>query len=142
MSIMSNQGEQQIPTRSSSFGTILRSLFAIGAAVVAIALVAGTWSSARAATGEIPMRIFLVSWAMTAIVVVFGFIFAGRVRRPVLPTAVQHAAVGFVVGLAIGTTDWTALRLAGWWQMWWTVPLVLAYAGLLITLRRFSRTRP
>ena len=105
MSIMSNWGGQQIPTRSSSFRSVVRPLVVIVAAAVAIALVAGTWSDAGAATDEIPMRIFLVGWAITTVVILSGFVFAGLVRRPVLPTAVQHAAVGFVVGLAVGTTD-------------------------------------
>ena len=113
-------------------------------AVVAVVLVAGAWDETGVATGQGPMRIFLVGWAVAAVVILSGFAFAGPgpMRRPVLLPAVQHVAAGFVVGLAVGTTDWTALRLAGWWQLWWTVPLVLAYAGFLVTLYRSSRNRP
>lgn len=139
MSTMSNQGEQQITSRSSSLRALLLPLVAIVAAVVAIALVAGTWDRTGAATGDVPMRIFLVGWAVAAVVILSGFAFAGPRHRPALLPAVQHVAVGFVVGLAVGTTDWTALRLAGWWQLWWTVPLLLAYAGLFVTLRRTPR---
>ncbi len=139
MSIMSNEREQQVSTRSNSFKAVLRPLVALAAIIVVVALVVGTWNDTVAATGEVPMRIFLVGWAVAAVVVLSGFAFAGPRHRPVLLPAVQHVAVGFVVGLAVGTTDWTALRLAGWWQMWWTVPLLLAYAGLLITLRRSPR---
>lgn len=135
---MSNQGEQQITSRSSSLRALLLPLVAIVAAVVAIALVAGTWDR-TGATGDVPMRIFLVGWAVAAVVILSGFAFAGPRHRPALLPAVQHVAVGFVVGLAVGTTDWTALRLAGWWQLWWTVPLLLAYAGLFVTLRRTPR---
>ena len=146
MPTMPNQGEERIPSRSSSLRAILRPLVALAAAVVAIVLVAGTWDdtgvATGVATGQGPMRIFLVGWAVAAVIILSGFAFTGPMRRPVLLPAVQHVAAGFVVGLAVGTTDWTALRLTGWWQLWWTVPLVLAYAGLLVTLRRPSRNRP
>jgi hypothetical protein len=142
MFIMSNEREQQIPTRSNPFKAVLRPLIALAAIAVVIALVAGTWNDTGAATGEVPMRIFLVGWAAAAIVISAGAAFAGLVPRPVLPLAVHHVAVGLVIGLAIGTTDWTTLRLAGWWQLWWTVPLLLVYASLLISLRRSARTQP
>jgi len=138
---MSDQGEERIPSRSSSLRTILRPLLAIAAAVAAIALVAGTWNETGTATGLVSMRVFLVGWAVASFVILSDFAFAGLMRRPVLLPAVQHLAAGFVVGLAVGTTDWTALRLSGWWQLWWTVPLLLAYAGLLVALRRSSRNR-
>jgi hypothetical protein len=140
--IMSNEREQLVSTRSNSFKAVLRPLVALTAIVVVIALVVRTWNDTGAATGEIPMRIFLVGWAAAAVVISAGFVSVGLVSRPVLPLAVQHVAVGLVIGLAVGTTDWTTLHLAGWWQLWWTVPLLLVYAGLLITLRRSSRTRP
>lgn len=143
---MSDQ-EQQVSTRSGSFGTILRFLFVVAAFAVAAVLVAGAWDDAGAATGKLPMRIFLVGWAMSAGVISTGFAFAGLlprhgrpVSRSILPLAVLHVAVGLVVGLAVGTTDWTTLRLVGWWQLWWTIPLLLFYAGFLIALRRSSRT--
>jgi hypothetical protein len=139
---MPNQGEERILSRSSSLRAILRPLVALAAAVVAIVLVAGTWDDTGVATGQGPMRIFLVGWAVAAVIILSDFAFTGPMRRPVLLPAVQHVAAGFVVGLAVGTTDWTALRLTGWWQLWWTVPLLLAYAGLLVTLRRSSRNRP
>lgn len=150
MFTMSNQREQQAPNRSGSFRAILRPLVVLAAITVAITLVVGAWDGGTAAaTGEVPMRIFLVGWAVAAVVISIGFLFAGFVSRSgqpvahsVLPLAVQHVVMGFVIGLAIGTTDWTVLRFAGWWQLWWTVPLLLSYAGLLITLRRSSRTRP
>ena len=126
---MPNQGEERIPSRSSSLRAILRPLVALAAAVVAIVLVAGTWDDTGVATGQGPMRIFLVGWAVAAVIILSGFAFTGPMRRPVLLPAVQHVAAGFVVGLAVGTMDWTALRLTGWWQLWWTVPLLLAYAG-------------
>ncbi len=141
MPTMSDQGEEWMPSRSGSQRAILRPLLAIAAAVAAIALVAGTWDQTGAATGLVPMRVFLVGWAVAAFVILFGFAFAGLMHHPVLLPAVQHLAAGFAVGLALGTTDWTALRLSGWWQLWWTVPLLLAYAGLLVTLRRSSRNR-
>lgn len=114
---------------------------------VATILVISAWNDTGAATGEIPMRIFLVGWAVAAVVIAAGSPLAGltsRRGRPVpgsvLPLDAQHVAVGLVIGLAVGTTDWTALRLAGWWQLWWTVPLLLAYTVLLGTLRRSPRT--
>lgn len=109
---------------------------------MATVLVAGIWDGTGMATGQVPMRVFLIGWAVAAFVILSGFAFTGPIRRPVLVPAVQHVAAGFVVGLAVGTTDWTALRLAGWWQLWWTVPLLLAYTGLLVALRRSSTTRP
>lgn len=134
---MSDQ-EQQVSTRSGSLGNVLRPLAALAASVVAVALVVTVWNDGGAATGEVPMRIFLVGWAVAAIGVSVGF----ASGRSILPLAVLHALVGLVIGLAVGTTDWTALHLAGWWQMWWTVPLILVYASLIITLRRSPRTRP
>lgn len=139
---ISNHEERRVSARSSSFRDILLSLATLAAIIVAIALVVETWDDTGAATGEVPMRIFLVGWAVAAVVISAGLAFTGLVRRPVLPLAVQHVAVGLVIGLAVGTTDWTALRLAKWWQLWWTVPLLLAYASLLITLQRSPRTRP
>jgi hypothetical protein len=143
---MSDQ-EQRVSTRTGSFRAVLRYLIAIAAIVVAVAMVTGTWDDTGAATGELPMRIFLVGWAISVVVISAGFAFAGLVPRhgrPVprsmLPLAVQHVAVGLVIGLAIGTTDWTSLRLAGWWQLWWTVPLLLVYARVLIALRGPHRT--
>jgi len=126
---------------------VLRSLGVLAAIAVAIVLVVVAWDDTGSATGEVPMRIFLIGWAVAAVVILAGFLFADLsprrgepVFRSVLPPAVPHVVMGFVIGLATGTTDWTALRLAGWWQLWWTVPLLLSYAGLLIILRRSSRT--
>lgn len=147
MSNMSNQGERQAPPRASSFGSIPRPLVVLAAIAIAITLVVLAWDDAGAATGMIQMRIFLVGWAVAAVVVLAGLLFAGPVSRPgdrvlrsVPSLAVQHVAVGVVIGLAVGTTDWATLRLAGWWQLWWTVPLLLAYASLLVPSRRSSRT--
>lgn len=148
--MMSDRREQQLSARSEPFGAILRLSVALVAIIVTIALVVLAWAGTGAATSAIQMRIFLVGWAVAAVVIVLaGLLFAGPVSRPgrrvlrLMPSlAVQHVAVGVVIGLAVGTTDWTDLRLAGWWQLWWTVPLLLAYASHLITLRRSPRTRP
>lgn len=146
---MPNQREQQAPTRSGSFRATLRPLVVLAAIAVAITLVVWAWDGTGAATGEVPMRIFFVGWAVAAVAISAGFLFADLaarhgqpVSRSVPPLTVQHLVMGFVIGLAVGTTDWTSLRLAGWWQLWWTVPLLLSYAGFLITLRRSSRTWP
>ncbi len=95
------------------------------------------------------MRIFLIGWAAATVVVLAGLLFAGpasrpgrRVLRPSPSPAVRHMAVGGVIGLAVGTTDWTDLSLARRWQLWWAVPMLLAYAGHLIPPRGLSRTRP
>lgn len=146
---MSNQRERQFSARTSSFGTILRLLGNLALIAVAIGLVVSTWDDARAATGEVPMRIFLVGYVVVAIIVFAGFPFTLLVSRrgqtaahSVLPVAVYHVAIGVVIGLAVGTTDWTSLQLAGWWQFWWTVPLLLLYASLLTTWRRTLGSRP
>jgi hypothetical protein len=86
---MPNQGEERIPSRSSSLRAILRPLVALAAAVVAIVLVAGTWDDTGVATGQGPMRIFLVGWAVAAVIILSGFAFTGPMRRPVLLPAVQ-----------------------------------------------------
>lgn len=138
---MPNQGEQQVPIRPRSSRFILRLLVILAATVVAMVLVVLAWDGTGAATGEIQMRVFLVGWTVAAVVVLAGLLFAGLTPRPVLPLAVQHVVMGVVIGLAAGTTDWATPRLAGWWQLWWTVPLFLAYAGLLTTLRRAPRAR-
>ena len=146
---MSDQGEQQAPVGARSFRATLPLLLTLAAIAAAITLVVLAWDDTEAATGVVPMRIFLIGWAVAAVVISVGSLFASLVSRReqpmsrlVLPLVVQHVAMGFVIGLAVGTTDWTSLRLAGWWQLWWTVPLLLSYAGLLITLRRSSRTWP
>jgi len=144
--MMSDQREQRSPT--GVFGVVLRPLVVLTGMVVSIALVMLAWDGTGAATGLVQMRIFLVGWAIAAVVVLSGLLFAGsmsptrqRSLRPVSTLAVQHLAVGVVVGLAIGTTDWATLRLAGWWQLWWMVPLLLIYSSHLVTLRGLSRTR-
>jgi hypothetical protein len=114
--------------------------------VVTAALVVGTWNDTEAATNVVAMRVFLIGWALAAVVIVAESPLAtskshdgqGRRRGEFFPTA-QHVAMGLVLGLAIGTTDWTSLRLIGWWQLWWTVPLLLAYIGFIGTLWRSSR---
>lgn len=131
---MSDQ-EQQVSPGSGSFGAVLHPVIALAACAVAVALVAMFWNDAAAATGEVPMRIFLIGWAVAAIIVSAGFAFG----RSVLPLAVLHVTMGLVIGLAVGTTDWTRLQLAGWWQMWWTFPLILIYVSLLIGRRRSTR---
>jgi hypothetical protein len=128
--------EQQVSTRSGSFGTALRPVVAFAASLVSVILVATVWNDDGAATGQVSMRIFLVGWAVAAVIVSAGVVFG----RSVLPLAVLHVTMGLVIGLAIGTTEWTDLHLAGWWQIWWTVPLILVYASLLVSLRRFTRS--
>lgn len=147
--MMSDQREQQWLNGSGPSGVILRPLVFLAATIATIALVVLAWDSTGAATGAIQMRIFLIGWAAAALVVLAGLLFAGpasrpgqRVLRPAPSLVVQHVAVGAVIGLAVGTTDWTNLSFAGWWQLWWTVPLLLTYAGHLIPPRGLSRTRP
>ena len=145
---MWDQGEQQTPAGARSFRATLPVLVTLAVFAIVMTLVVLAWGDTGAATGAVPMRIFLVGWAVAAVVISANFLFAGLLSRrgqpmprSVLPPVMLHIVMGFVVGLAVGTTGWTSLRLAGWWQLWWTVPLLLSYAGLLITLRRSSRTR-
>ncbi len=130
--------EERISTRSRSFGMVVRPIIALATSVVAVTLVVTVWNNDGASTGEVPMRIFLIGWAVTAVVVSAGFAFG----RSALPLAVLHVAVGLVIGLAIGTTDWATLHLSGWWQMWWTVPLILTYISVLVSLHRSAGTGP
>ena len=149
MFTMSDQREQQASAGARPFKVTLLLLVTLAAIAAIITLVVLAWGDTGAATGTVPMRIFLVGWAVAAAVVSVDSLFAGLVSRrgqpiprPALPLVMQHVVMGFVIGLAVGTTDWTSLRLAGWWQLWWTVPLLLSYVGLLITIRRSSRTSP
>lgn len=130
----------------SSFGVILRLLASLAAIAVAITLVVSVWNDTGAATGDVPMRIFLVGFSAGAVIISAGFPLTSSVfrrdraaSRPILPLAVYHVVMGVVIGLAIGTTDWTDLRFAGWWQLWWTVPLSLLYTSRLVALRRSFR---
>ncbi|AHY45605.1 Hypothetical Protein RradSPS_0322 [Rubrobacter radiotolerans] len=96
------------------------------------------------ATGRVQMRLFLAGWGLTAVLLAAGFLFGGFGRqrsgsRPALPSGVYSWATGVVVGLAVGTTDWSAPSFVGWWQFWWTVPLLAAYLGLSGALRRDRR---
>jgi hypothetical protein len=113
---------------------VLRPLLALVAVAVTLILAILAWDSVGATTSEISWRIFLVGWVGAVAVIAAGSATAA------LPLAVQHIAVGLVAGLAIGTTDWTNLSLGEWWQLWWTVPLLLFYASLLVASRRSSRT--
>lgn len=125
-------------------------IWGILALTVATSLVALAWNSTGAATGLVQMRIFLVGWAVAAVMTVAaGLLPAGTISRrdgrgSGSLTAMElsyHLVVGCVVGLAIGTTDWSNLHIVGWWQMWWTVPLVLGYLGNLAALRRRRQAR-
>lgn len=128
---------------------MLRSLVDLAGIALAITLVVLAWNDTGAATSDLAMRIFLVGFAAAAIIIwiqlPFPFTFhlsrrGQSVHRSVLPLTVHHVTMGVVVGLAIGTTDWTDLRLTGWWQFWWTIPLLIAYSSLLFSRRRFSRS--
>jgi hypothetical protein len=117
--MIADQREQ--PSLTGSFGAVLRHLVVLAGIVVALALVVLAWDGTGAATGLIQMRIFLVGWAVATVVVLAGLLFAGsasrarwRALRTVSPLTAQHLAVGVVIGLAIGTTDWATLRLVGW----------------------------
>lgn len=145
MFAMTDREGQRVSARPGSFRAILKLLAVLAAIAVAMTMVFLAWGDTGAATSAVHMRIFFVGWALAALVISTGFLFRGLASRPgwsesrsALLLVVQHVAMGFVVGLAVGTTDWTALRPAGWWQLWWTVPLLLSYAGLLFTLRRGS----
>ncbi|WP_273843774.1 hypothetical protein [Rubrobacter calidifluminis] len=95
------------------------------------------------------MRIFLVGWAVAAVMTVAVRLLSGTISRrdgrgSGSLTAMElsyHLVVGCAVGLAIGTTDWSNLQIVGWWQLWWTVPLVLGYLGNLAALRRRRQGR-
>lgn len=140
---MMDHRDQQLSNRSSSLGAALRLLASLAVIVVAIALVVLAWDDTGAATGDLPMRIFLVGLAVGAVIISTGFSYTNRVLRRrqtslsmVLPMTVHHVVMGFVIGLAVGTTDWTDLRFAGWWQFGWTVPLLMVYVSLLVARRR------
>jgi hypothetical protein len=143
---MPDQREQRLSTGAGSLRAIPRPLVDLAGVAIAITLVVLAWDNTAAATGDVPMRIFLISWAIAAVIIWDGFPLTALVSRQeepvyrsVLPVAVHHVAIGVVIGLAVGTTDWTNLQFAGWWQLWWTVPLLMAYASRLATLRRSSR---
>lgn len=98
------------------------------------------------------MRIFLVGWGVAAVILSIESLFRDfmsrwrqdRAERRLLP-AVHYVVIGVVIGLAVGTTDWTDLQFAGDRQMWLqpvlTVPLLLGYSGYLRGLQRSSRSR-
>lgn len=136
---MSNQ--QQSRSESAILRNFLRILPAGAAVAVAIILVALAWDGVGAAADETSWRIFLVGWAGAVAMMAAGFAVTLLSPRSALPLAALHVVIGLVVGLAIGTTDWTALSLGGWWQLWWTVPLLLFHVGFFATIRRRSGMR-
>jgi hypothetical protein len=145
---MSNQGEQSY-NRAGLWGLIRSLLVSLAYIVVAMALVVSAWNDTGAATNEVSMRIFLVGFAVGAVVIVAGSVLVEKLSRhgqsalvSGLSLTLQHLAIGIVIGLAIGTTDWANLRLAGWWQLWWMVPLMLAYVSLVLARRRVSNGNP
>ena len=119
-------------------------IWGILALAITMGLVALAWNSTGTATGIVQMRIFLVGWAVAAVMTVAVRLLSGTISRRDSrgfgsQTAMElsyHLVVGCVVGLAIGTTEWSNLHIVGWWQLWWTVPLVLGYLGNLAALRR------
>jgi hypothetical protein len=143
---MSDQREQRLSTGAGSLRAIPWPIVDLAAIALAITLVVLAWDNTAAATTDVAMRLFLIGWAVAAVIVSVGIPFTGGVSgwgrsisRSELPPAVYHVLVGLVIGLAAGTTDRGALQLAGWWQLWWTVPLLMAYVSRVILLRRSWR---
>lgn len=145
---MSDQRNQLLPDRARALIVIARPLLEFAWIAIALTLVILGWNMTGAATGEVSLRIFLVGWAAASIVLSVEFLFNDltslRRRSRVelrLPWAVHYVAIGAVVGLAVGTTDWTDLRFEPdqiWLQLVLTVPLLLAYTIHLVRLQRSS----
>lgn len=100
-------------------------------AVVVLLLVIGTfsiwatWDDARASTGVLHHRIFLIGvglvWAVAAVTLAL-VPWWGQVRRWLI--AAHLLIMGLYIGLAIATTDWTGWPMRGWMQFWWAFPLL------------------
>jgi hypothetical protein len=144
---MSNHRGQQFSARMRSLWATLHPLFDLAWIALAITLVVLAWDNTAAATGEVPMRIFLVGWGVAAVILsvesLFGYLAFHReherAERRLLPLAMHYVVIGAVIGLAVGTTDWTDLQFAGDRQMWLqpllTVPLLLGYFAHLRSLQ-------
>jgi len=109
-------------------------LVAIGTVVI--------WTArddARAATSVLHYRIFLMGvalvWAIIALTVAL-VPWWGQARTWLIPA--HLVIMGLYVGLAIATTNWTAVTLRGWWQFWWAYPLMAGQIQQVLKLSRIE----
>lgn len=98
--------------------------------VVAVVVPALLWRETSAATTPLAMHLFLVIWSVAGIVTSAVGTLARRPRDAVT-LVLASMMVGVATGVAIGTTDWSDLALAGWWQLWLLVPLLLGWASVV-----------
>ena len=98
-----------------------------------------TWDEAAASTSVLHHRIFLIGaalvWAVVA--VTLALVPWWQETRAWL-IAVHLVIMGLYLGLAIATTNWTALQMRGWWQLWWAYPLMAGQIGQVLKLLRFG----
>ena len=74
--------EQPGNVNGSGFGSALRVLAALSVTAVAAALVFMAWGSTETATSEVHGKIFLVGWAVAAVVIAAGFLITDLASRP------------------------------------------------------------
>ena len=119
---------------------------------VALLLVVGavgislTWDDARAARASasvLHLRMFLMGvalvWAVGA--VTLALVPWWKQARTWL-IAAHLLIIGVYIGLAIATTNWTGLTMSGWWQFWWTFPLVGGQIQWILKLLRVPPHTP
>lgn len=77
-------------------------------------------------------RLFVISCLFSVFVHLMFWVLAPSWRsmgdRPIW---IMVVVTSLLLGLAVGTTDWEAWTISGWWQFWWTAPLVAASIGLI-----------
>lgn len=85
---MSDQRKRQFSNRARPLKGILRFAFGLVGIAIAILMVVLTWNDTAAATGDVPMRIFFVGWAVAAVILSVEFLFTDLLSRR-LPLAVH-----------------------------------------------------
>jgi hypothetical protein len=135
---MSGQSQQSLSfVERTPWARYLFVLLLLTIGTVGIAL---TWNDAGASTSILHHRIFLIGvafvWALGALTLAL-VPWWGQARRGLI--AAHLLIMGLYIGLAIATTNWTALTMRGWWQFWWAYPLM---AGQIQQVLKLLRTGP
>jgi|RhiMethySRZTD1v2_1073278.scaffolds.fasta_scaffold11157_7 hypothetical protein len=102
-----------------------------------------TWDDTSASTSVLHHRIFLMGaalvWAIIAVTLAL-VPWWGQVRTWLI--AAHLLIMGVYIGLAIATSNWTALSIRAWWQLWWAYPLIATQIHQVLKLSRVEPNAP
>ena len=116
---------------------VLRYAFVLLMGVIATIPLSLSWNEAGASTSVLQNRIFLMGTALVVAVVAVTLALTPWWEKVGAWLIAAHLVImGLYLGLAIATTDWTAWQMRGWWQFWWTPPLMSGQIQQVLRLRR------